>query len=203
MMKKVKNTMLYKEEIVRKLIHMSSLWIPILYLHSTTAIMLKILLPLTIGALVIEFTRKYSPLVNGLINKLIGRIMRDSEKNSSSFAGATHLFIAATLAIAFFNKEIAIFALLILVISDTCAALIGYKLSWIKINDKSLTGALSFVISAYAIYYYLTSVYNFDLPFVQSMIAIISAAIFELFSKKLKIDDNFLIPFAICMIMVW
>lgn len=195
--------MQYKKEFIRKLIHISSLWIPVLYLYTTTAVMLKILFPLVIGALLIEIIRKRSSKLNSFIITLIGSIMRDEEKNSRSFAGATHLFMSSTLTIAFFNKDIAIFALFILIISDTFAALVGQKFPIIRIGSKSLVGSLSFAISSYFIYYYLLNYHYFDLPFFQSMIAILFATLIELFAKRIKIDDNFLIPFAVGMIMVW
>ena len=129
--------------------------------------------------------------------------MRDGEKNANSFAGATHLFISSTLTIAFFNKEIAIFSLLVLVVSDTMAALVGRKLGWIKIYDKSLIGSLSFSVSAVMIYYYLVYFHNFNLSLTQSMIAIFFGTMAELFAKKMRLDDNFAIPLAISIILVW
>jgi dolichol kinase len=191
----------YKEEIFRKLIHLSSLWIPILYLHCNTAFMLKILFPLTIIAIIIDISRKYIPKLNQLVNLLIGNLMRDDEKSSNSFAGATHLFIASTFTIAFFNKEIAIFALSVLVISDTFAALIGRKFGRIKLASKSLEGSLSFALSAFAIHCYFVNFHNFDLPLTQSLFAIFAATLAELYSKKLRMDDNFAIPLAISIVL--
>ncbi len=191
----------YNQEIIRKFTHLSSLWIPILYLHSTTAIMLKILLPLTILAIIIEFSRKYISKLNHFINYLIGAIMREHEQKS--FVGATYLFISSTLTIALFNKEIAIFALTILVVSDTCAALIGRKFGKTKLLDKSLEGSLSFAVSALLIYYYYINVYHFDLPLIQAILAIFAATIVELFANKIRLDDNFLIPLVIGLLLVW
>lgn len=191
----------YNEEIIRKLIHISSLWIPFLYLYSTTALMLKILLPLTITAIFIDFSRKYIPKLNQLIHNLIGNIMRSHEQNS--FAGATYLFISSTLTIAFFSKEIAIFALTILMISDMLAAIIGRKFGKTALFEKSLEGSLSFIISALFIYYYFITIYNFNLPLKQSLLAILAATIAELFAKKIHLDDNFAIPLAVSLILVW
>lgn len=191
----------YNEEIIRKLIHISSLWIPFLYLYSTTALMLKILLPLTIAAISIDFSRKYIPKLNQLIHNLIGNIMRSHEHKS--FAGATYLFISSTLTIAFFSKEIAIFALTILMISDMLAAIIGRKFGKTALFEKSLEGSLSFMISAIFIYYYFITVYNFNLPLKQSILAILAATIAELFAKKIHLDDNFAIPLAVSLILVW
>ena len=142
-------------EIERKLIHLSSLWIPILYLYSSKELMLLLLTPLCALALIIDISRKFIPKLNDFINILIGSIMRDEEKTSTSLSGATYLFLSSTLTITLFSKEVAIFALIVLMISDSFAALIGRKFGKIKIFEKSLEGSLSFAISAFSIYYFL------------------------------------------------
>jgi dolichol kinase len=190
----------YKEELARKLIHLSSIWIPLLYLHSTTALVLRILLPLTIIAIIIDLSRRYIPKLNKLVNHIVGKLMRDHEKKT--FSGATYLYISSTLTIAFFSKEIAIFALTILIISDAFAAAIGHRFGQIRIFNKSLEGSLSFAVSAFAIYYFFSYYYNFDLPLKQSLLAIFAATMAELFAKKIHLDDNFSIPLAASLILV-
>ncbi len=48
-----------------------------------------------------------------------------------------------------------------------------------------------------AIYYVLVTFYGFSLPLILSMFAIFSGTIAELVAKKIKLDDNFIIPLAI------
>lgn len=189
----------YKQEIYRKLIHFSSLWIPVLYLYNNTAFILKILLPLVVLSLSVDIARKYSSKLNSLVQKIIGNLMRDNEVTSKNFAGATHFFLSALLTILFFDKEIAIFALTVLVISDSFAALVGRKFGKIKIMDKTLEGTIGFILSAIIIYYYYIAYCNFHLNFTQSMIAILIGALSELFSKTFRIDDNFIIPLSIAI----
>ena len=191
----------YKEELIRKLIHLTSLWIPILYLYNSTAIMLRILVPLMIIAIAIDFSRKFSSKINDIVNKALGKIMRQNERESTSFSGATHLLMASVLTIAFFEKEIAIFALTILMISDSCAALIGRRFGRIKIIGKTIEGSLSFFLSALIIYYYFINYWAFELHLKSSLIAILIGAITELFAKKLHLDDNFAIPIAIGLVL--
>jgi len=187
----------FKNEIARKCIHLSSLWIPILYLYLDKASMLAILIPLSILAFLVDFSRRYIPALSKVINMILGDMMRDEEKNKFALSGATYLLFAANISIYSFAKEVAIFALFILMISDSFAALIGRKFGKIKIFGKSLEGSLSFVASALAIYCFLQIFYNFNLPFFVSVLAIIVGSIAELLAKKLHIDDNFAIPLAI------
>lgn len=188
----------YNSEILRKIFHLSSLWMPILYLYISTKTMLIILLPLTMIAVVVEASRKISPELNNLINNSIGSIMRDKEKKSLS--GATCLLIAASVSVLFFTKEVAIFALSTLMISDACAALIGRKFGKIHVLDKTLEGALSFFVSGVAVYYILVMLCELPLSFNVSMFAIFSTTIVELFSKKIHLDDNLTIPLSIGMV---
>ncbi len=191
----------YRSEIFRKLFHLSSLWIPILYLYVTNKMMLTILLSLTTIALLIEFSRNISSELNDLINNSIGNIMRIQERKSLS--GATYLLISASLSVALFSKEVAILALSILMISDSCAALVGRRFGKIHIFDKTLEGSVSFFISGVVVYYFLMIVCDFALPLNISLLAIFSATITELFVKKLfSLDDNFTIPLSIGLVFM-
>ena len=193
----------YYFEIARKTIHLSSLWIPILYLYVSQARMLKMLLPLTILALAIDFSRKYFPKINELINKFLGEIMRSEEKESFALSGASYLLMGSSLTIALFNQEIAILALTILMISDSCAALIGRKFGRIHFIGKSLEGSLSFGMSAIFIYYYFISFHHFNIPLKQALLAIFAATLTELFAKKIHLDDNLAIPLTIGLCLAY
>ena len=191
----------YRSEIFRKLFHLSSLWIPILYFYVTNKAMLTILLSLTTMAFLVEFSRKISPELNDLINNSIGNIMRVQEQKSLS--GATYLLIAASLSVALFSKEVAILALSVLMISDSCAALVGRKFGRIHIFDKTLEGSVSFFISGVIVYYFLVIVCDFTLPLNISLLAIFSATMTELFVKKFcSLDDNFTIPLSIGLVFL-
>lgn len=188
----------YNSEISRKIVHLSSLWIPILYFFSTAKIMLVILGSLSLIALIVEISRKISPELNALIDQALGKIMRGSEKNSIS--GATYLLLSASLSILLFDKEVAIFALTILIISDTCAALIGRKFGQHKIFEKTLEGSLGFFLSAVIVYYFLVILGDFALPLRASLLAIFSATILELFAQKIRLDDNLIVPLIVGLV---
>ena len=189
--------MKYIQEIKRKMIHLSSLWIPILYIYIDQELMLKLLITLSVIALMIDILRKIIIPLNNLVNVIIGDLMREDEKTASAFSGATYLYISSALTIYLFSKEVAIFALFILMISDSFAALIGKKFGKVKLMDKSLEGSISFAFSAIVIYYILNIYFNFSLPLITYIFAILSGTIAELFAKKIRLDDNFIIPLAI------
>ena len=190
----------FSAEIARKLIHLSSLWIPILYLYSGKNLMLEILIPLSLVSLSIDLYRRRNKSLNDKIKNMIGFLMRDEERDATSLSGATSLYLSAIVAIAFFPFEVAINALSILIISDIFAALIGRKFGENKIMDKSLEGSLSFFVSALAICYFYQAFYGFSLAWYKLLLAVLVTTLAELYSKKLKIDDNFLIPVAFCLI---
>ena len=187
-------------EIARKTIHLSSLWIPFLYLYSTQKTMLLILLPLTFLVLVIDISRRFLPALNYIVTKLFDYMMRQKEKEDFAFSGATYMLCAASLTISLFSQEVAIFALTILMISDSCAALIGRKFGRINLMDKTLEGSLSFIFSAILIYFFYRVFYQFSLPLSIALLAIFMASIVELFTKKIYIDDNFTIPLTIGLV---
>lgn len=189
----------YTSEIYRKTFHLSSIWIPVSYYFLTSKTMFTIISCLSFVALIVEFSRKNSPELNQLISKTIGKVMRNEEKDK--FSGATFLLLSSTLCIILFSKEITIFALSTLIISDACAALIGKKYGKHKLLDKSLEGSAAFLISALIIYLNLVFFNNFDLPFWGSSLAIVCATIVELIAKKIHVDDNFAIPLIIGIIL--
>jgi glycerol-3-phosphate acyltransferase PlsY len=76
--------------------------------------------------------------------------------------------------------------MLILVISDSLAALIGKSIGKIKIGDKTLEGTLAFVISATAIAYVIQG------NFLESLFVAVCVGVLEVL--PLDINDNITIP---------
>lgn len=191
----------YKEEVLRKLVHLSSLWIPLLYLYTNLEVLMIFLVPLVIMALVVDFGRKYIHSINKFVNIIIGPLMRNNEKDASSFSGATFLLIGAIFTVILFKREIAIYSLTVLVISDTMAALVGRKFGKIKIFEKSLEGSLSFFISAVLTYLFFQQFFGFSIALDKVIFASLIGTITELFSKKLFLDDNLTIPIVMSLVI--
>ena len=184
----------YAQEIKRKAIHMLSLTIPICYWFLTKMEAIYILAPITLIALIFDIGRHNNEAINNFCNKFFGNILREHEKGKG-LSGATPLLLAALLCIALFPKIIAISAIAILVICDTAAALVGRKWGRIKFLGKSLEGTLAFIFSGIAVIYIIKTLANESQDFfIYGCLATIIAALLEVFSKKLHVDDNYSIP---------
>lgn len=186
-----------KNEILRKLIHLSSIWIPCFYAYFDQAITIKILTLITLITCTVDFLRRYSPFINAFILKYLSNVIRIEEKENLS--GASYFLISALISIVFFSQEIAIFALSVLIFSDTCASLVGKYFGKIKIFTKTLEGSMAFFVSAIMVLLYLKLFLLYQINFYAAIFAIFIACISELFAKKISIDDNLLIPLVIGM----
>ena len=192
----------YRDEIVRKLIHLCSLSIPIIYYfipQSTAVIILSIITAL---AIVLDILRHFSPSVGKLFYMIFGFILRKHEVDSKkkNLNGATYVFISALVSVIIFPKVLFLTAFPILIISDSTAALIGRKFGRHKFLAKSLEGTLAFFISA-SIVVLLTPKLNGSIT--EYLIGIMAAAIgaiVENISFGLA-DDNLTIPISVGLSM--
>ena len=146
---------------------------------------LQILLPLTALFIVLDFFRTRNQKLGHIYNYFFNSITRGTESNS--LTGASYVFLSYSLIILFFNKSIAIPALLIMSICDSIAALIGRCYGVIRIKEKTLEGSIGFFLSSIII------ILLFRLNLVAGIISCLIVTIAELFTPK-KINDNLIIP---------
>ena len=173
------------QEILRKSVHLSSLTIALFFYLYGKKITLQILIPLTVSFIALDFFRTKSKRLGDIYNYLFNSITR--EKESNSLTGASYVFLSYSLVILFFNKSIAIPALLIMSICDSIAALIGKCYGTIKIKNKTLEGSIGFFFCSIII------ILLSELHLIAAIISCFIATITELFAPK-KINDNLLIP---------
>ena len=181
--------MIYKSELLRKLIHLCNLIIPFTYLfyfHSKIEALI-VLGPITLFALIIEYLRTYSYRVKNIFNKYLFAMLRKHEKNGK-YTGATWVFIASTISIAVFPKEIAVISLVFMAIGDTTAGLIGRKIGKIKYYNKTLEGAFAGFVMCLIIGLLM----DLGLPNIVIIFGALSAMIIEII--PVSIDDNLRIP---------
>jgi dolichol kinase len=193
-----RGTILYKDELLRKTIHLASLSIPIIYyfIHSeTAAIILAVLAGL---ALIIDWTRYLSPEVGKIFYKIFGFLLREHEVDHQkrNLNGATYVLISALVGVLIFPKLIFITAFSILIVSDSLAALIGRKFGRRKFLSKSFEGTFAFFISACIVILFTPKIGNFPEEYLIGFIAAFVGAITENISFKL-IDDNLSIPLSV------
>lgn len=188
----------YKDELLRKGIHLFSLSIPVIYYFITRELALSILVPLVIFSLVADLSRYYFPPFGNFFYKIFGFLLRDHEKDhvKKNLNGATYVLIAAVITVLIFPKVIAVSAFSILIVSDISAALIGRRFGKIKFLSKSLEGTLAFFISACIVILFTPKVAGMPVEYLIGFIAAFVGAIAENISYGYA-DDNLTIPLSV------
>lgn len=191
-------TIQYRDELFRKLIHLTSLSIPIVYYFISTETAALILGILAAIALIIDLGRYLHPETGKIFYKIFGFLLRKHELDhkKKNLNGATYVLISALISVLIFPKVIFISAFSILIISDSLAALIGRKFGKHKFLSKSLEGTLTFFISACIVILFTPKVGSFTEEFIIGFIAAFVGAIVENISFRL-IDDNLSIPLSV------
>jgi hypothetical protein len=118
----------FSVEIWRKLFHLVSLSIPVIYTFVSRQTAIIVLLIITIIAIIIDILIKKENIVQKIIFKIFGKLFRRFEMQNFVFNGATWMLISATLNVLLFPKLATITSFYVLVISDASAALLGKRL---------------------------------------------------------------------------
>jgi dolichol kinase len=195
----------YRQELLRKGIHLCSLSIPIGYALTNKELALSILLPLTIIIVLFDILSQKISFVGKMIIFFFGAMLREHELKNDRLTlnGASWVMISSILTIVIFPKMIAVTGFAILIISDTTAALYGRKFGKTPFFNKSVEGSSAFAISA--VFVVLISSYLNEMPllfYIFSIIGAIVSTLVEAASSYLKIDDNLTIPISFG-IVVW
>jgi len=177
-------------EIFRKLIHIFSLAIPLIYffLIRDKNVMSTILIIFTLISLIIEYARlNRGGYVRFFFHKYLKSVLRSNELKGH-LTGATWMLIGFTISVMIFDFEISVLALLFLSVGDAVAALVGRALPIARIWDKSILGSLS----GFLICVFFGLAINNTLSLQIIIFGAFSAMFIELI--PLKINDNFSIP---------
>ena len=193
-----RGTIDYKDELVRKLIHLISLSIPIVYYFISKTSAAIILGSLSLIAVTLDLTRYFSPKVGKVFYKVFGFMLRRHEvdEKKKNLNGATYVLLSALISILVFPKVIFITAFAILIIGDIMAALIGRKFGKHKFLAKSLEGTLAFFVSSCIVVFFTPKVGYLQTEFVIGFIAAFIGAITENISFE-YVDDNLSIPLVV------
>lgn len=195
----------YKQELLRKGIHLCSLSIPIGYALTDKEFALTILIPLTIIIVFSDILSKKVKVVGDLIVLIFGKMLREHELDDGKLVlnGASWVMISSIITITVFPKVIAVTGFSILIISDTIAALYGRKYGKTPFFNKSVEGSVAFALSAFMVVLVAGAVYGMPWTFfVFGIIGSIIATFAEAASSYLKFDDNLTIPVSFGII-VW
>ena len=190
------------KEFYRKLIHLSSLWIPTLiyFTHEGTAIVLLSIIFL--GDAILEYGNfKKWPWARKSFGILFFKTLRNKELSHNVFqvSGSMYVLFSAIICTMFFSKPITVISLTIMLVSDTCAALFGkaYGTRHLR-NNKTLEGTTALFVSALIIMVLFNPIYPVTYA---SILACAAATIAELYEDKIEIDDNLAIPLFVGLIL--
>ncbi len=194
----------FKKELVRKAIHLSSLWIPAAIYFMPKLILIPILLIILTGNIILEYGnfKKYT-WARKSFGVLFFRTLRNKETSREhlQFTGAIYVLLSSLLCSCFFSKEIGTIALTVMLISDSAAALIGRSVGRIKIyKNKTLEGTLAFFTSALIINLLFWPIHPFGWV---NIAACLTATLAEVFEDKIEIDDNLSIPIFFAAVLSW
>ena len=190
-----RGTIDYKDELVRKLIHLTSLLIPIVYYFISKTSAAIILGSLSFFAITLDLARYFSPEVGKVFYKIFGFLLRRHEvdEKKKNLNGATYVLLSGLIGILIFPKIIFITAFAILIVGDIMAALIGRKFGKHKFLAKSLEGTLAFFLSSCIVVIFTPKVGYFYEEIIIGFIAAFIGAITENISFGF-VDDNLSIP---------
>lgn len=196
-------SILYKDEITRKLIHLCSLLIPVIYYFIPRETGIKALAFWVVFSLLIEAGRYFSPAFSKLFYSFFGFMLRKHERDGKkkNLTGATYVFISAFVCIILFPKLIFITAFTVLIISDTSAALFGRKFGRHKFLAKSFEGTLAFFLTACIVVLLAPKAQGAAMEYYIGFAAAAVGAIVENISYGWA-DDNLSIPLSIGAVML-
>ena len=148
---------------------------------------LRILIPLTLFTIIIEYLRIRSSMIKKIFDNYLFSMLRIHELDGR-YTGASWIFISSALTIAIFPKEIAVLSLVYMSLGDTVAGLVGRKFGRIKFYNKTIEGFLAGLIVCLISGYLI----QLSLPLVVVFSGAFAAMFIELL--PLSIDDNFSVP---------
>ncbi|ADI74301.1 phosphatidate cytidylyltransferase [Methanohalobium evestigatum Z-7303] len=170
------------KEYLRKIFHLISVLIIVIYAFLGKQIVLILLFVSLIFFLVLEYIR----LERSIKLPMLHVLYRTSEKNQ--LGGHVFLTIGAIISIAMFSKQIAFACILMTTLGDLFAAIVGKTFGNTKLayNDKSLEGSASEFVVDLAIGFVFTG--NWIIAVGMAFVATVVE------TTVVKIDDNLMIP---------
>lgn len=197
----------YWEEIKRKGVHLSSLWMVAATLLLAKYQWISCLLFFALMLLTLFSEHDYAnngKYLGRLYGKLFGKMLRDEVKPGQWIvSGGAPVLAAALLMNLIFSPLIAASGLTVMLTGDAAAALIGRRFGTHKtVNGKSWEGFAAFIVAGFAALSVVFAIMGVPGKiYLWGLCAVILAAVAELFQKQLKVDDNFSIPLCVGLVL--
>jgi dolichol kinase len=180
-------------EIRRKIVHLATLIVPAGYVMTSRETVLVFVIPLFLGLLAVDVLRHFHPGLASLFKRFFfGKVLREEEK--PTLMGSTYFLFSTILTLLLFPKPIAIASLLILILSDTAAALVGMAIGRTRIFGKTLEGSAAFFLVSLLIVWLYP-----NLPRFSGTLAALGGTVIELL--PIRLNDNLSIPLVTGAIM--
>ncbi len=185
------NILPFKNEFFRKIIHLLSSFFPILYLYTEKIHLLLILALANFIIIFIELNKNQMNYIGKNFNKYISFVVRPNE--NKQLMNATYLCATYFFVVLFFDKNIAIYSLLLLSISDSFAAIVGIRYGKINIiHSKTLEGTFAFIISGIFLIMIISITKNYVIDYTTLFLGVLFASIIELLTPSKY--DNISVP---------
>jgi diacylglycerol kinase (CTP) len=153
-----------------------------------------IVLAIALSGFVIDITRARFPMINHVVIKVMGPLMRRSEKEGMS--GLPFYALGVSISLFSYQRDIAILSVMFLVFSDPLSSFFGVLYGKDKIlPNKSLQGAVAgfFVCYLITLFYTMNHVTLGNHILIFAVLAGFIGALSELVSA-FNVDDNLTIP---------
>ncbi len=194
----------FRKELYRKLIHLSSLWIPLFIFFVEKEIAAAVFAVIFVGDGILEYGNfKKWKWARNIFGRLFSRTLRSKEsaRGHFRFSGSMYVMAAAVLCTLCFTPTVAAVSMTVMLVSDACSALFGKAYGTRQIYPhKSLEGTTAFFVSALLInmLFHRLEPFGYD-----SVIACVLATLAEVYEDKTGIDDNLSIPLAVGMVLTF
>jgi dolichol kinase len=171
---------------IRKLLHVSTVVVPIAYIFVPRFPMIISLCVLGILFLSFDFLRLEIRAISSFFDRYFNKLIWNKEKDT--LTAATHYMIAAFLSVYFFDKWVAIAVLFFLAFGDTAAHIIGVRWGKNRLDtEKTIEGSLACLGICVSISFFLPQP-----SFIVLIVGSLVASLVEFF--PFGIDDNFTLP---------
>ena len=189
----------YSQEVKRKLVHLSSLWMAAALLLLPRMFCVILFGVMTVLTVLVEYAyyRKV-PVITPCYGFFFGRMLRDYGEGKFHLSGGAPVLAAACVSALLFKTPDSALAMATMLLADTAAALIGRRFGKHRFpNGKSLEGCLAFFVTGALVM--VVGFFAFAYPplvLAGGLLGIVAATLLELFNCELHLDDNFTIPLA-------
>lgn len=186
----------YKQEVMRKLVHLSSLWmVAAMYFLPRTFCVVLFGSMAALNVLVEYLHYRKTPLIAPLYQRFFGKMLRDGN-GKFRLSGSPPFLAAACLTVLVFPREIAVPAFATMLFADTAAALTGRAIGRHKFkNGKSFEGCAAFLVTGMIVVTSGCLLAHYPcMFFITGYTGVAFAMLAELYNNELHLDDNLSIP---------